>query len=271
LHEFLDRDHGLNIPLGKDSFAKFVKNSSLHVIANSKKTLEHFYPNDKSILKNVCYIFPRVTNPNQDQKIIRKTFTIGIIGSFQKEKGHEILFRAVQKLSIKQEIKILVIGQGAPADLKRLRTVITRLGIENIVEFAGPTEFINECYSNLDLVVVPSLFESFGRVGIESIKLRIPVIYSNSGGMCEYMRDGITGLSFIPGDHHDLHNKILLIITNSKLQTNLTESAIKFIQESESYLQNSLFFRKLLTDHHNSSKYWLKKLRFLRSLLRRNL
>jgi glycosyltransferase involved in cell wall biosynthesis len=262
LHEFLDIDHGLHIPLGRENFAKFVEDSSLHVIANSKSTLAHFFPDRRTILNNVCYMYPRITNENLTQKKTNKMFTIGIVASFQVGKGHEILFKAIQRLDLEQKFKLRVIGDGSEDDRKRLNDIVKKLDIENIVEFAGAMESITDIYADLDLVVVPSLFESFGRVGIEAIKLRIPVIYSNSGGMPEYMQDGVSGLSFIPGDDLDLRDKILQVVNNPKLQSMLTETAFKFIEENENSLQNSLFFRKLLINHYQSSKSPLKKFVF---------
>ena len=262
LHEFLDIDHGLHAPFGKDNFAKFVNDTSLHVIASSKSILAHFYPHDQKILKNVCYMYPRITKENQIHKKINKIFTIGIVASFQVGKGHEILFEAIRRLNLEQKFKLRVIGDGTEGDRQRLKDIVKKLNLENIVEFAGAMESITDIYSDLDLVVVPSLCESFGRVGIEAIKLRIPVIYSNSGGMQEYMQDGVSGLSFTPGDDLDLHDKILKIMNNPKLQSMLTETAIKHIEESENLLQNSLFFRKLLINHHQSSTFPLKKFFF---------
>jgi glycosyltransferase involved in cell wall biosynthesis len=262
LHEFLDIDHGLHVPFGKENFAKFVHDSSLHVISNSKSILAHFYPHDEKILNNVCYIYPRITDESLTHRKINKTFTIGIVASFQAGKGHEILFKAIRRLNHEQKFKLRIIGDGSEDDRKRLKDIVKKLDIENIVEFAGAMESVTDIYSDLNLVVVPSLFESFGRVGIEAIKLRIPVIYSNSGGMQEYMQDGVSGLSFIPGDDLDLHDRILKIMNNPKLQLMLSETAFKYIEESENLLQNSLYFRKLLIDHHQSSKFPLKKFVF---------
>jgi glycosyltransferase involved in cell wall biosynthesis len=207
-------------------------------------------------------MYPRITNENLTQKKTNKIFTIRIVASFQVGKGHEILFKAIQGLDLEQKFKLRVIGDGSEDDRKRLKDIVKKLDIENIVEFAGALESITDIYADLDLVVVPSHFESFGRVGIEAIKLRIPVIYSNSGGMPEYMQDGVSGLSFIPGDDLDLRDKILQVVNKPKLQSMLTETAFKFIEENENSLQNSLFFRKLLINHYQSSKSPLKKFVF---------
>ena len=59
-----------------------------------------------------------------------------------------------------------------------------------------------------DIILVCSRNEAFGRVVVEGMKLGRPVIYSRSGGIPEYMNDGVTGLSYAPGDSNELIQRI---------------------------------------------------------------
>ena len=59
-----------------------------------------------------------------------------------------------------------------------------------------------------DIILVCSRNEAFGRVVVEGMKLGRPVIYSRSGGIPEYMNDGVTGLSYAPGDANELIQRI---------------------------------------------------------------
>ena len=55
-----------------------------------------------------------------------------------------------------------------------------------------------------DIILVCSRHEAFGRVVVDGMKLSRPVVYPRSGGIPEYMKDGVTGLSYSPGDVKEL-------------------------------------------------------------------
>jgi glycogen synthase len=59
-------------------------------------------------------------------------------------------------------------------------------------------------YSNCDVLVVPSRFESFGLIFIEAMMFEKPVIGCKAGGMEEVITDGETGLLVAPGDRDEL-------------------------------------------------------------------
>jgi glycosyltransferase involved in cell wall biosynthesis len=52
----------------------------------------------------------------------------------------------------------------------------------------------------MDMVVMPSLRESFGLVALEAMAMNLPVIASRIGGLEEVVEHGRTGLLVAPGD-----------------------------------------------------------------------
>ena len=64
------------------------------------------------------------------------------------------------------------------------------------VEFAGwlSSKEKSALLTNSDLLVVPSLWpEPFGMVGLEACKHGVPVVAFDSGGVREWLQDGING------------------------------------------------------------------------------
>ena len=65
-----------------------------------------------------------------------------------------------------------------------------------------------EIRKNMDLELVCSRCEAFGRVTIEAMMSMIPVIGANTGGTKELIKQGYNGLLYEKGDFEDLANKI---------------------------------------------------------------
>lgn len=137
------------------------------------------------------------------------------VGRLVVEKGVQVLLRAFARLlTLFPEARLVVAGAGPYAsELKHLAAV---LNIAERVEFTG---FVSETRRNELLgqsyvAVFPSLYEPFGIVALEAMAAGVPVIVSRTGGLAEIVEDGITGLSFTPGDVEDLLRCLVFILQN---------------------------------------------------------
>jgi glycogen(starch) synthase len=55
-----------------------------------------------------------------------------------------------------------------------------------------------------DALVIPSIYEPFGLVALEGAALGAPLVVARTGGLAEFVEDGVTGRVFVPGDVADL-------------------------------------------------------------------
>jgi D-inositol-3-phosphate glycosyltransferase len=125
-------------------------------------------------------------------------FVVLYVGRFAPVKGLDRLIAAAAHLRSYRELTLLIIGgdgfqtQGA-AELRRLAK---RASIEDIVKFQGRVEhdLLPLYYSAADVLVVPSYYESFGLVALESLACGTPVIATPVGAMETLIREGETGL-----------------------------------------------------------------------------
>ncbi len=87
-------------------------------------------------------------------------------------------------------------------EIIRIRSSIGRLNLTDKIHFLGslPQEELRHFYSAADALVVPSLYESFGLVVVESLACGTPVLVSKIGKMQTIVKDGCTGFSFRPND-----------------------------------------------------------------------
>lgn len=158
-----------------------------------------------SVEKKAQDIFPDLTN----RKYI---FSIGRI---VKEKGFETILKsaAIAKSEGKNYFFIIA-GKGPMLDSYKKQVREWDLGRQ--VEFVGYVndEQRNALISGCEMAVIPSLYEPFGIVALETMILGKPTIVSKTGGMKGIVKHLQTGLLMMPGDPQSLLEQIEFLINN---------------------------------------------------------
>ncbi len=144
------------------------------------------------------------------------TLTIGYAGRLVREKGIEVLLRALAQTQGAWQLQIL--GSGPLAD--SLPKLARELQIASRVHFAPwiASGEMPQFYNSLDILVVPSLTqpnwkEQFGRVIMEAMACGVPVIGSNSGEIPNVI--GEAGVIVSEGDVDGLAHALDALIQNS--------------------------------------------------------
>src|SRR5206468_413719 len=63
-----------------------------------------------------------------------------------------------------------------------------------------PDHSLAAALAAVNAVVLPSRYEPFGMVALETAAAETPLVASTAGGLGEVVHDRVTGLSFAPGD-----------------------------------------------------------------------
>ncbi len=81
-------------------------------------------------------------------------------------------------------------------EIARLRKLAVTLGVGEQTTFAGavPQTDLPTYYSAADATVMPSSYESFGLVAVESLACGTPVVATRVGGLSTIVHDGETGM-----------------------------------------------------------------------------
>lgn len=119
------------------------------------------------------------------------------VGRFAPEKGLDRLLAAVACLQHFPRLRVMIVGgdgEGDPA-YRRMRHVCREAGIEERVTFAGRVDqtVLPQYYSAADLLVLPSVYESFGMVALEALACGTPVVATRVGATDELIRQEATG------------------------------------------------------------------------------
>ena len=160
---------------------------------------------------NIDYFKP-VTKTQKD------TITIGTVKHFKKIYGIETLIKSISLLKQDENysnLKLLLIGDGE--EKKNYIKLANKLGIVNDINFTGfiSNEHLHPQYQKMDIVVIPSIRESFGISVLEGMSCEIPVIASDISGFNE-VGNNETITFFEPENEIDLANKIKVCITDYK-------------------------------------------------------
>jgi len=153
------------------------------------------------------------------------------VGRIQRLKGLEVLVRAFARLG-DLDARLLVVG-GQPGtspesrEIARLQHLVAKLGIEDRTGFVGAVahEQLPLYYSAADVTVMPSSYESFGLVAVESLACGTPVVATRVGGLTSIVHDGETGLLVPWRDAQMFAESLRRVLEDTDLRRRLAANA----------------------------------------------
>jgi glycosyltransferase involved in cell wall biosynthesis len=141
-------------------------------------------------------------------------------------KGIGVLIRAARDV----DAEFVICGDGW--QLEAMRRLARRLGVQGRVRFTGwlaAQELAREL-AEASVVAMPSLWpEPFGLVGIEAHAAGRPVVASATGGVGDWLQDGVSGLSVTPGDERALAAGLNELLADPARQAAMGEAGRKIV------------------------------------------
>jgi D-inositol-3-phosphate glycosyltransferase len=113
-------------------------------------------------------------------------------------------------------------------DLAQLRDAAEARGVADQITFCGPQphEALPVYYAATDLTVVPSRYESFGLVAVESLACGTPVVASRAGGLAYTIEDEQNGFLVPYGDAESLAAALDRALGDVALRERLRDGAL---------------------------------------------
>jgi glycosyltransferase involved in cell wall biosynthesis len=139
--------------------------------------------------------------------------TFGVIGRLEVQKGHRYFLEAVKLLGDKaKNARFNIIGEGSLR--ASLEAMAKQLGIDDRIKFSGFRSDIVKAFDELDVLVLPSLFEGLPLVALEASAMGKAVIVTNVDGSPEAVAHNETGIVVPPQDSAALEAAMERLIMN---------------------------------------------------------
>ncbi|MBZ0133667.1 MAG: glycosyltransferase family 4 protein [Rhodocyclaceae bacterium] len=173
----------------------------------------------------------RLAKPEERHPDVEGRLRIGFIGGLSEHKGAHLLISAFRRLpdTATARLALMIYGRTDrnPKYHERLRLLA---GDDQRIRFCGtfPNEQIGEIFSELDVLVVPSIwYENTPLVIYSAQAAGCPIVASNLGGMAEVVEHGKNGLLFRAGDVPGLAGALNRLANDRPLLRQLAANAIR--------------------------------------------
>lgn len=248
IHELLGGNTVLITPVAKKLFFSVVSALSQIIIVVSQAVYNDLKESGGvdtvvKIINNGLEIKSHPETPRVSQK--KNVITVGGI---HEGKGIITLLQAARLVCDQlSQADFLVAGQVMdPVYYQMLLKERARLGLEERFHFLGFREDIPELLSQSDLLVLPSLKESFSMVILEAMNAALPVVATRSGGSEELIVDGGNGFLVPVGEPSLMAERILFLLNHESLARQMGETGYDAVKNKFSLEKCGREFIRLL-------------------------
>ena len=197
--------------LKEDTYRLFDIKNDIKVIPNfieiSKERLDENDPCHRSLMATA------------EEKVLTH------ISNFRKVKRISDVVKIFYEVQKTIPSKLMMVGDGP--EKEAAENLCVELGIHNKVIFFGNSNEIDKILCYTDLFLLPSETESFGLAALEAMACGVPVISSNSGGLPEVNKDGITGYLSNVGDIESMSKNAISILEDDAKLNVFKRNALK--------------------------------------------
>lgn len=224
--EFGEEDFGLKPIQSYRYHIRMINTASNMILVNSLAVANKF----TKILKAEMPIYVVANGVGNEHVFLRqfknkyKTVNFLITGRISTAKGHNLIAKAINIL-IQRDVNNFIVYAAGLGDLESVcGSDWTKENKDHFIEL-GQIENIFEIRKDMDVELMCSNAEAFGRVTVEAMMSSMPVVGSNSGGTVELITDKKNGLLFECNNPNSLADKMEYLIKNTQEIENMGTTA----------------------------------------------
>ena len=175
---------------------------------------------------------------------------IAVPGRFDPQKGQEYFLEAAPSvLRALPHAHFVLAGEethGEEGYRQKLNAIVQQHQLARHVQFIPFTDDVPRLLSAVDLVVLPSLSETFGYLAVEAMAMGIPVIGTKAGGLPEIIEDGKTGFLVPPRNSEQLALRITQVLKDTRLYNTMSKRSRTRVTRYFDFQKNIDAFENLL-------------------------
>jgi glycosyltransferase involved in cell wall biosynthesis len=226
--EFGKEDQGFYRIWGTKAFYQTVNASTDAVVVISKAMGEKVGQNTK-LPVTVIYddISPHYINPKPTGNLTNRPLNLLIVGTLIKGKGQIQAIKAVERLS-SRGLEVVLYIAGIGSEEYALRNYVKEHHLGSKVIFLGLVQDMNELRSKMQVGLVCSHCEAFGRITIEGMLSNMVMIGANTGSTPELVQNGMTGYLYTWNDLEDLAGKIEYVYRHPDIAEKISREGFSY-------------------------------------------
>jgi GalNAc-alpha-(1->4)-GalNAc-alpha-(1->3)-diNAcBac-PP-undecaprenol alpha-1,4-N-acetyl-D-galactosaminyltransferase len=219
------------------------------IILLSSRFKEYF----PSKVQKKCVVIPNSIKLKYEElsESIYKEKLIVSIGRLSDEKDHQLLIKAFHNVHTKiPDWKLEIYGDGELRD--QLSELIEQLNISKQVILKGLTHTPQQVLQNASFSVLPSKFEGFPNVILESLSVKTPVLsFRNIGAINDIIVNEVNGLLINRESDEkllikNLSDSILRLTSDSILLEKMSKNARESISKFDSDLIFDIWYKLIM-------------------------
>ena len=229
IREYGKEDHGFGIIFGTRVFLSFLNKYTDQIIFISKSLSNKYIPEIKDKSK-IHIIYDDVSDRHiVEKKQFDKEINILVAGLIQAGKGQLEIVQAFE-YAIKEvpSIRLFIAGETGSNYYKEVKKYVDGHKLSKQVEFLGFVTNMNELRSHMELGIVASRSEAFGRVTIEGMLAQMAMIGASAAGTSELIENGKTGLLYEPDNIEELTKEIILLCKNLNMRKQIQKNGFEY-------------------------------------------
>ena len=229
LREFGDLDYSL-YPLGGKLYERFIYSRADSYIAISNVVKNHFYKKVDSNKIRLIYNGIELVDPIYYSKHNNNVLNFVCLGIIAPAKNQIEIVRASDILINKYKLNgfhVTFVGIQSNKYKNEIVKLVQQFHIEDYISILNEVDNVQDILKNMDVGIMSSRAEAFGRVTIEYMLQNLLVIANDSGANPELIQHLKTGLIYKHDDCVDLANMMLLAIQDPSIINELSSNALR--------------------------------------------
>lgn len=226
---------------------EYLLNKSKFIVSNSKAIEKQYNQYYNDACEGKTFLIPHgledmrkfVKNNNKKLSDNSDNIEILFVGRLEYRKGIDIIFECIPYICKKYNNVIFRFCGDNKINMPNSETTYKDYFLSKYNEFSERVIFegyisdeeIIDRYSNCDIFIAPSRFESFGLIFLEAMIFSKPVIGTNIGGIPEVAEDGVSGILIENENSEDLKNALIKLIENKDIRESMGKNGRRIYEE----------------------------------------